>query len=61
MSSLFYYYMQIKSDWNITIVKLLILIVFFTGVFRTTCVTENQVGEGAPGNGVTAGEGQERT
>ena len=41
--------------------KLLILIVFFTGVFRTTCVTENQVGEGAPGNGVTAGEGQERT
>ena len=31
------------SDWNCTLIKLLVVVVFFTGVFRTTCVTEESV------------------
>ena len=34
---------QIGSDWNFTLVKLLVMVVFFTGVFQTTCVTEEAV------------------
>ena len=36
---------QIGSDLNLTLIKLLVLVVSFTGVFRTTCVPE----EGEPG------------
>ena len=35
---------QIGSDLNLTLIKLLVLVVSFTGVFRTTCVPE----EGEP-------------
>ena len=31
------------ADWNCTLIKLLVLVVFFTGVFRTTCVREEAV------------------
>ena len=31
------------ADWNPTFIKLLVVVVFFTGVFRTTCVTEEIV------------------
>ena len=35
------------TDWNCTLMKLLIVVVFFTGVFRTTCVTEEAVDIGS--------------
>ena len=35
---------QIGSELNLTLIKLLVLVVSFTGVFRTTCVPE----EGEP-------------
>ena len=35
---------QIGNDMNLTLIKLLVLVVSFTGVFRTTCVPE----EGEP-------------
>lgn len=31
---------QIGSELNLTLIKLLVLVVSFTGVFRTTCVPE---------------------
>ena len=37
-------FLQIGSDLNLTLIKLLVLVVSFTGVFRTTCVPE----EGEP-------------
>lgn len=35
--------LQIGSELNLTLIKLLVLVVSFTGVFRTTCVPEEGV------------------
>ena len=35
-----YQYYQGSPNWNWTLIKFLVLVIFFTGVFRTTCGTE---------------------